>query len=73
MLVVTGDHSTPTILKAHSWHPVPLMIHSRYARKGLSKAFDEFECARGTLGTIYAIDVMGLALAHALRLEKFGA
>ncbi|WP_448517398.1 2,3-bisphosphoglycerate-independent phosphoglycerate mutase [Pseudothermotoga sp.] len=73
VLVVTGDHSTPTILKAHSWHPVPLMIHSKYARKGLSKAFDEFECARGTLGTIYAIDVMGLALAHALRLEKFGA
>lgn len=73
VLIVTGDHSTPTALKAHSWHPVPLMIHSKYARKGLSKAFDEFECARGTLGTIYAVDVMGLALAHALRLEKFGA
>uniref|UniRef100_A0A832I929 Probable 2,3-bisphosphoglycerate-independent phosphoglycerate mutase n=1 Tax=Pseudothermotoga hypogea TaxID=57487 RepID=A0A832I929_9THEM len=73
VLIVTGDHSTPTALKAHSWHPVPLMIHSKYTRKGLSKAFDEFECARGTLGTIYAVDVMGLALAHALRLEKFGA
>lgn len=73
VLVVTGDHSTPVALKAHSWHPVPLMIHSRYTRRGLSNAFDEFECARGSLGTIYAVDVMGLVLAHALRLEKFGA
>lgn len=73
VLVVTGDHSTPVALKAHSWHPVPLMIHSRYTRRGLSNGFDEFECARGSLGTIYAVDVMGLVLAHALRLEKFGA
>ncbi|KAF2957903.1 phosphoglycerate mutase [Thermotoga sp. Ku-13t] len=73
VFVVTGDHSTPVALKAHSWHPVPLMIHSRYTRRGLSNAFDEFECARGSLGTIYAVDVMGLVLAHALRLEKFGA
>ncbi|HBT39737.1 MAG: putative 2,3-bisphosphoglycerate-independent phosphoglycerate mutase [Thermotoga sp. 50_1627] len=73
VLIVTGDHSTPTPLKAHSWHPVPLMIRSKYTRKGLNDAFDEYECAKGTLGTIYAVDVMGLALAHALRLEKFGA
>lgn len=73
VLIVTGDHSTPVSLKAHSWHPVPLMICSKYTRKGLSNSFDEFECARGSLGTIYAVDVMGLILAHALRLEKFGA
>lgn len=73
VLVVTGDHSTPVSLKSHSWHPVPLMIHSKYTRRGLSSSFDEFECARGSLGTIYAVDVMGLILAHALRLEKFGA
>ncbi|WP_041083428.1 2,3-bisphosphoglycerate-independent phosphoglycerate mutase [Thermotoga profunda] len=73
VLVVTGDHSTPTILKSHSWHPVPFMIWSPYTRKGLSKFFDEFECAKGSLGTIYAVDAMSLMLAHALRLEKFGA
>lgn len=72
-LIVTGDHSTPVSLKAHSWHPVPLMICSKYTRRGLSNSFDEFECARGSLGTIYAVDVIGLILAHALRLEKFGA
>jgi len=73
VLIVTGDHSTPVPLKAHSWHPVPLLIWSKYARKGASNAFDEFECAKGTLGTVHASDVMTLALAYAGRLEKFGA
>ncbi|MEJ5229425.1 MAG: 2,3-bisphosphoglycerate-independent phosphoglycerate mutase [Pseudothermotoga sp.] len=73
VLVVTGDHSTPATLKSHSWHPVPFMICSPFTRKGLSKSFDEFECARGSIGTIYAVDAMSLMLAHALRLEKFGA
>ncbi len=73
VLVVTGDHSTPAILKSHSWHPVPFMIWSAYTRRGLSKSFDEFECAKGSLGTMYAVDAMSLMLAHALRLEKFGA
>lgn len=73
VLVITGDHSTPVPLKAHSWHPVPLLIWSKYTRRGLSQAFNEFECARGTLGTIHASDVMTLALAYAGKLEKFGA
>ncbi|RKX39172.1 MAG: phosphoglycerate mutase, partial [Thermotogae bacterium] len=73
VIVVTGDHSTPVILKAHSWHPVPFMIKSRYVRMGTSARFDEFECAKGSLGTFYAVDVMTLVLAHAGRLEKYGA
>ncbi|MCD6463053.1 MAG: 2,3-bisphosphoglycerate-independent phosphoglycerate mutase [Thermotogae bacterium] len=73
VVVVTGDHSTPIIQKGHSWHPVPFMIYSRYARYGLSEKFDEFECARGVLGTFYALDVMSLMMAHAQRLEKYGA
>jgi len=73
VLVVTGDHSTPAFMKSHSWHPVPYMLYSKYARKGLSQRFDEFECAKGTLGTFYSIDSMSLILAHAQRLEKYGA
>ena len=73
VVVITGDHSTPIVQKGHSWHPVPFMIHSRYARYGLSERFDEFECARGVLGTFYALDVMPLMMAHAQRLEKYGA
>ncbi|HEW92615.1 MAG TPA: 2,3-bisphosphoglycerate-independent phosphoglycerate mutase [Thermotogaceae bacterium] len=73
VLVVTGDHSTPAFMKSHSWHPVPYMLYSKYARKGLCQRFDEFECAKGTLGTFYSIDSMSLILAHAQRLEKYGA
>ncbi|WP_448374748.1 2,3-bisphosphoglycerate-independent phosphoglycerate mutase [Fervidobacterium sp.] len=73
VLVVTGDHSTPCAMKGHSFHPVPIMFCSKFTRKGLSKAFNEFECARGTIGTIHATDVMNLILGYAGRLEKFGA
>jgi len=73
VVVVTGDHSTPCAMKSHSWHPVPYLIKSKFARKGLSNKFDEFECARGTLSTFYAVDSMSLMLAHAGRLEKYGA
>ncbi|MCD6450405.1 MAG: 2,3-bisphosphoglycerate-independent phosphoglycerate mutase [Thermotogaceae bacterium] len=73
VVVVTGDHSTPCLMKSHSWHPVPYMIRSKFVRKGASEKFDEFECARGVLGTFYAVDSMMLMLAHAQRLEKYGA
>jgi len=73
VLVVTGDHSTPVAMSGHSWHPVPFMIKSPYTRAGLSKSFDEFEAARGSMGTIYAVDLMGLLMGNARKLEKFGA
>jgi len=73
VIVVTGDHSTPAKMKAHSWHPVPFMIRSNFSRSGLSEHFNEYECARGTLGNIMALDVVPLMMAHALRLEKYGA
>jgi len=73
VLIITGDHSTPALLKSHSWHPVPVMFYSKYVRKGLSVSFDEYECAKGALGTISALDIIPLALANALKLEKYGA
>lgn len=73
VLVITGDHSTPCAMKGHSFHPVPIMFCAKYTRRGLSKAFNEFECARGALGTIHATDVMPLILGYSGRLEKFGA
>ncbi len=73
VLAVTGDHSTPSILKSHSWHPVPLLISSPYALPdGLGK-FDEVHCARGSLGVRPTLHLMGLLLAHARRLKKYGA
>jgi 2,3-bisphosphoglycerate-independent phosphoglycerate mutase len=74
VLAITGDHSTPSQLKAHSGHPVPLLLHApATARPDRNNGFGERECARGGLGTIAAADIMQLALAHAGRLGKFGA
>jgi 2,3-bisphosphoglycerate-independent phosphoglycerate mutase len=73
VIVVTGDHSTPAAMKAHSWHPVPILISSKYARGGGLKGFGESDCGRGELGTFRAVDLMTLILAHAGRLQKYGA
>lgn len=73
VVVVTGDHSTPALLKAHSWHPVPTLLHSRYCRCDGTQEYGERSCARGALGTFPAVDLVPLALANALRLTKFGA
>ena len=73
VLAVTGDHSTPAAMKAHSWHPVPLMISSKYCRGGGVEGFSESSCLSGDLGIIKATEIMSLLLAHAGRLRKFGA
>jgi 2,3-bisphosphoglycerate-independent phosphoglycerate mutase len=73
VIVVTGDHSTPAMLKGHSWHPVPILLHSKWCRPDGVKKFSESTCRTGGLGRISAIHVMPLAMANALKLEKFGA
>ncbi len=72
VLVVTGDHSTPATLKAHSWHSVPVLIASPWARPTGGR-FGETDCRMGDLGTFEGKHLMTLALAHAGRLAKFGA
>ncbi len=74
VLCITGDHSTPAVLRGHSWHSVPLLIHSTYVRPQVRvEEFGERACARGNLGHVRAMDVMAMLLAHALKLRKFGA
>jgi len=73
VLIVTGDHSTPASMKGHSWHPVPVLLQSPYVYGRLCNAFSERECTKGELGIFPAVNLMPLALAHALRLKKFGA
>ena len=74
VLIITGDHSTPAILKSHSWHPVPLLLWAPGThRPDYLKSFGERTCVLGVLGTFPAMDIMPLALAHAGRLDKFGA
>jgi 2,3-bisphosphoglycerate-independent phosphoglycerate mutase len=73
VLAVTGDHSTPALLKMHSWHPSPLLLHSSWERKDNVDTFGETACAGGGLGIFPAQELMALMLANALRLNKFGA
>ncbi|UCD14005.1 MAG: 2,3-bisphosphoglycerate-independent phosphoglycerate mutase [Thermoplasmatales archaeon] len=74
VVIVTGDHSTPSSLKYHSWHPVPVLLWSKQCRTDTVKHFEERACMTGGLGPRFpAVDLMPLALANALRLEKFGA
>jgi 2,3-bisphosphoglycerate-independent phosphoglycerate mutase len=73
VLVVTGDHSTPSMLASHSWHPVPTLIVGKYCRTDGCQKFGEAECLRGGLGQFEAKYLMTLALANAGRLAKYGA
>ncbi len=73
VLIVTGDHSTPSKLKSHSWHPVPVVLAAETCRFDGCESFGESECLKGGLGQFEAKYLMPLALAHAGRLEKFGA
>lgn len=73
VVIVTGDHSTPALWKAHSWHELPVLLWSRYIRPDGVKQFGERACMAGGLGHIRHIDLMPLAMAHAGRLTKFGA
>jgi 2,3-bisphosphoglycerate-independent phosphoglycerate mutase len=73
VLVVTGDHATPSILAAHGWQPVPVLIHGRYSGADGLDAFSERACRAGSLGTIPSFHLMPLVMANALRLTKFGA
>ena len=72
VLVVAGDHSTPSIMGGHSWHPVPLMVHSAITKGDGVGDFSERGCAAGSIGRVPATSVMMMALAHGGKLRKFG-
>jgi 2,3-bisphosphoglycerate-independent phosphoglycerate mutase len=72
VLIVSGDHSSPAVLKGHSWHPVPTMLYGKYTRADGIREFGEQACRGGSLGILPASHIMSLALANALRLNKYG-
>jgi 2,3-bisphosphoglycerate-independent phosphoglycerate mutase len=73
VLIVTGDHSTPSKLRSHSWHSVPVLLWAKTCRPDPVTEFGESYCLRGGLGHLQAMYLMPLALAHAGRLGKYGA
>ncbi len=73
VLIVTGDHSTPAVMKSHSCHPVPFLIHAANIRPEGVKGFGERECARGAWGVVTTTVLIRLALGYADKVLKFGA
>ncbi len=73
VLVVTGDHATPSVLAGHGWQPVPALLWSRYCGADGVAQFSERACTAGSLGVIPSHHLMPLVMANALRLTKFGA
>jgi len=73
VIVVTGDHSTPSQMAAHSWHPVPALLWGARVGRDGTERFGERWCAGGLLGIRPTKDLMPIALAAAGRLAKYGA
>ena len=73
VIIVTGDHSTPAALRGHSWHPVPTLIYSKWCRPDKVNEFSESACLSGGMGRLPTSWIMPLAMANALKLNKFGA
>jgi 2,3-bisphosphoglycerate-independent phosphoglycerate mutase len=71
-LAITGDHATPAKMKSHSWHGVPILIHSPYTLP-TAGGFGERAGAGGSLGVFPAEEIMGYLMGHALKLNRFGA
>ncbi|MDY0231301.1 MAG: 2,3-bisphosphoglycerate-independent phosphoglycerate mutase [Candidatus Saccharicenans sp.] len=73
VLVITSDHSTPSVLKSHSWHPNPFVLVSDKAAPDEVTHFTERDCRRGSLGRFPSLYAMPLMLAYSLKLKKYGA
>jgi 2,3-bisphosphoglycerate-independent phosphoglycerate mutase len=73
VLIVTGDHSTPVVMKSHSWHELPILLYAKNILTDACTSFGERDCQAGGLGHIRHVDIMPLAMAHAEKLTKYGA
>ncbi|MBA2327864.1 MAG: 2,3-bisphosphoglycerate-independent phosphoglycerate mutase [Actinobacteria bacterium] len=73
VIAVSGDHSTPSQMAAHSWHPVPVLLWSERCGRDEAERFGERWCRAGGLGLRPTKDLMAPMLANAGRLRKYGA
>ncbi|MDP6379994.1 MAG: 2,3-bisphosphoglycerate-independent phosphoglycerate mutase [Phycisphaerae bacterium] len=73
VVAISADHSTPSAMKMHSWHPVPLLFAAETVRRDAVQKFDEVSCLAGGLGRQPTVNLLLLMLAHAGRLTKYGA
>jgi 2,3-bisphosphoglycerate-independent phosphoglycerate mutase len=73
VLAITGDHSTPCVMKGHSWHPQPVLLHSAYCGSDKLDRFTETGANTGSLGVFDAKFLMRLMQANGKMFDKFGA
>jgi 2,3-bisphosphoglycerate-independent phosphoglycerate mutase len=73
VIAITGDHSTPCIVKGHSWHPQPVLVHSAYSGTDKLDRFTETGANQGSLGVFEAKYLIRLMQANAKMFDKFGA
>jgi 2,3-bisphosphoglycerate-independent phosphoglycerate mutase len=73
VLAITGDHSTPCALKAHSWHPQPVLLHALASGSDKLDRFTETGANSGSLGVFEAKFLIRLMQANAKMFDKFGA
>jgi 2,3-bisphosphoglycerate-independent phosphoglycerate mutase len=58
MLVISGDHSTPCIQKAHTDDPIPILFTGAHVQSDGSKRFTEAEALKGSIGLIRGSDIL---------------
>jgi 2,3-bisphosphoglycerate-independent phosphoglycerate mutase len=73
VMCITGDHSTPALMKGHSWHHVPVLISSELCGADEAERLTENECNKGGLGTFESKYLINYLLANAMKLSKYGA
>ena len=73
VFAVTGDHSTPAVFKAHTWHPVPVLLWGKTVRRDSTASFGERAAICGGMGRFEGSALMLELLAHAGKLKKMGA
>jgi 2,3-bisphosphoglycerate-independent phosphoglycerate mutase len=61
-IVVSGDHSTPCINKAHTDDPIPILISGKRVIKDNSARFTETCASKGKLGLLMGINVLDTAI-----------
>src|SRR6266481_3614119 len=73
VLAITGDHSTPCLMKGHSWHPQPVLLNSACCGSDKLDRFTETGANCGSLGVFEAKYLIRLMQANARMFDKFGA
>ncbi len=73
VIAVTGDHATPSQMAAHSWHPVPVLVHGPRSGRDDTDRFGEHWCRAGGLGVRPSTQLLPILMANAGHLAKYGA